>query len=52
MVYHDEPFNVACGIAGRELDRFGIIDEYERLLDDTWDHAARELERHGGTEIK
>ena len=49
MVYHDEPFNVACDIAGRELDRFGIIDEYERLLDDTWDHAALELEKNRGT---
>ncbi|HEX8670966.1 MAG TPA: hypothetical protein VF710_03720 [Longimicrobium sp.] len=40
MVYHDEPFNVACDIAGSELDRFAIIDEYERLLNDALDRTA------------
>ncbi len=43
MVYHDEPFNVACGIAKRELERFAMIDEYERLLDDAYERAAGEL---------
>lgn len=43
MVYHDEPFNIACDIAGRDLDRFAIIDEYERLLDDAYERAAGEL---------
>lgn len=47
MVYHDEPFNVACSIAGRELDRFGVIDEYERLLDDTWNRTAGDTQAQG-----
>lgn len=43
MVYHDEPFNVACSIAGRELDRFRLIDEYDHILDETFERAASEL---------
>jgi len=43
MVYHDEPFNIACDIAGRDLDRFAVIDEYERLLRDAYERATGEL---------
>ncbi len=43
MVYHDEPFNVACDIAGRELDRFAVMHEYDRILDDSYERAAGEL---------
>jgi hypothetical protein len=43
MVYHDEPFNVACSIAGRELDQSGVMEEYDRILDDTFERAASEL---------
>jgi hypothetical protein len=34
MIYHDEPFNVACGLARRELDRFEpeVAEEYYRML--------------------
>lgn len=43
MIYH-EPFNVACNLARRELDRFepGVAEEYERMLDRPFpvlDHA-------------
>jgi hypothetical protein len=35
MIYHDEPFNVACNLARRELDRFvpEVAAEYYRMLD-------------------
>jgi hypothetical protein len=35
MIYHDEPFNVACNLARRELDRFvpEVAEEYDRMLD-------------------
>jgi hypothetical protein len=35
MIYHDEPFNVACGLARQELDRFvpEVAEEYYRMLD-------------------
>ncbi len=35
MIYHDEPFNVACGLARQELDRFvpAVAEEYYRMLD-------------------
>jgi hypothetical protein len=35
MIYHDEPFHVACDIAGRDLDRFApeIATEYQRMLE-------------------
>ncbi|HEX8213627.1 MAG TPA: hypothetical protein VF584_25885 [Longimicrobium sp.] len=34
MIYHDEPFNVACGLARRELNRFEpeVAEEYYRML--------------------
>jgi hypothetical protein len=35
MIYHDEPFNVACNLARRELNRFepNVAEEYERMLE-------------------
>lgn len=35
MIYHDEPFNVACNLARRELNRFEpkVAREYERMLE-------------------
>jgi len=35
MIYHDEPFNVACNLARRELDRFvpEVAEEYYRMLE-------------------
>jgi hypothetical protein len=35
MIYHDEPFNVACNLVGRELNRFEpwVAEEYDRMLD-------------------
>ena len=33
MVYHAEPFDVACNLAGNELDRIAFAKEYEELLD-------------------
>jgi hypothetical protein len=32
MIYHDEPFYVACDLAGTELDPFEFDNEYQRLL--------------------
>jgi hypothetical protein len=33
MIYHDEPFYVACDLAGAELDPFKFDAEYQRLLE-------------------
>jgi len=35
MIYHDEPFNVACDIAGNQLDEFdeSMAEEYYRMLE-------------------
>jgi hypothetical protein len=33
MIYHDEPFYVACDLAGTELDPFKFEAEYQRLLE-------------------
>lgn len=35
MIYHDEPFNVACDIAGKQLDDPDpeTVEEYHRMLD-------------------
>lgn len=35
MIYHDEPFNVACDIARQQLDRFepAVAEEYYAMLD-------------------
>ncbi|HLL85147.1 MAG TPA: hypothetical protein VK420_20930 [Longimicrobium sp.] len=33
MIYHDEPFYVACDLAGTELDPFMFDEEYQRLLE-------------------
>lgn len=32
LVYHAEPFDIACDIAGREVAGYGIDLEYERLV--------------------
>jgi hypothetical protein len=35
MIYHAEPFDVACDIAKKQLDRFipHVAEEYYRMLD-------------------
>ncbi|HEX2205556.1 MAG TPA: hypothetical protein VHG91_19750 [Longimicrobium sp.] len=32
LVYHAEPFDVACDIAGKEVSGYGIDLDYERLV--------------------
>lgn len=32
VVYHAEPFDVACDIAGREVAGYGIASDYERIV--------------------
>jgi hypothetical protein len=33
MIYHAEPFDVACDLAGEPLDRTKFAGEYEEILD-------------------
>jgi hypothetical protein len=41
MIYHAEPFDVACDLAGRQLDWAEVRSEYLDLLDRTAKHAWR-----------
>jgi hypothetical protein len=41
MVYHAEPFDVACDLAGVELDRTPVEMEYERMLAGSGGAAGR-----------
>jgi|GEM_PF-1247397 len=41
MVYHAEPFDVACDLAGNQLDRAAMETEYLELLDRTARRSSR-----------
>jgi len=41
MIYHAEPFDVACDIANQQLDRQRFGDEYLALLQRTFRQSAR-----------
>jgi hypothetical protein len=41
MVYHAEPFDVACDLAGKQLDRVEVEAEYMELLGRTVRRTSR-----------
>ncbi|HEX8904227.1 MAG TPA: hypothetical protein VF771_05255 [Longimicrobiaceae bacterium] len=51
MIYHAEPFDVACDLAGNHLDRSEVETEYIDLLDSTARHSSRPpIVRHAAGE--
>jgi hypothetical protein len=41
IFYHNEPFDVACDLAGKELDITQFRSEYDRILDENHPQPSR-----------
>jgi hypothetical protein len=48
LFFHNEPFYVACDVAGRELDPAAVAQEYDALVRYRYGPAEDQLLRQGG----